>query len=174
MRFASWISTAVLAAAAYPASSADLPRKAPDYTINLTGGQSLTLSQYKGKVVAMTFIYTTCSRCQETIRVLKTMQNDYGPRGLQVLASAINPDAPSLLSLFIKGFSPPFPVGYSTAQSAATFIQPTGEKPEMPLMAFIDRSGMIRAQTEGEEPFFHNLEPNLRKQIEALLKTGAR
>jgi hypothetical protein len=44
----------------------------------------------------------------------------------------------------------------------------------MPLMAFLDRQGDIRAQYEGDDPFFGDqLEENLRRQIEALLAMGA-
>ena len=37
----------------------------------------------------MAFILTSCSHCQMTVKVLSKLQNEYGPRGLQVLASAI-------------------------------------------------------------------------------------
>ena len=60
--------------------------------------------------------------------------------------------------MFIRNFSPPFPVGYNTHDSAGAFIQPTGKLPQMPMLAFIDRQGVIRAQAEGEEPFFNDLE----------------
>ena len=170
MHCSRWIPAAALLCTLLPASAADLPRKAPDYTINLNGGKSVTLSQYRGRAVVFAFIYTACTHCQATVGVLNKLQNEYGPKGLQVLACAINPDAASLVPLFIKNFSPPYPVGYSTPQLAAAFIQPTGKSPQMPLIAFIDREGVMRAQTEGEDPFFDNLEPNLRKQIEALLR----
>ena len=43
----------------------------------------------------------------------------------------------------------------------------------MPLLAFIDKQGDIRAQYEGDDPFFNEqVERNLRKEIEALLKDG--
>jgi hypothetical protein len=40
----------------------------------------------------------------------------------------------------------------------------------MPLLGFIDRKGVLRAQHEGEEPFFTDLEQNLRQEIEALFQ----
>ena len=150
--------------------AADLPRKAPDFTINLPGGKTLPLSQYKGHPVVLAFILTTCSHCQKTVGVLAKDQAEYGPRGLQVLASAIEQNAQAALPLFIQNFRPPFPVGYNTQEAAGAFMQPTGPVPMMPLLAFIDRQGNIRAQHEGEEPFFNDLEQNLRKEIEALLK----
>src|SRR5580704_1771550 len=93
------------------AMAADLPRKAPDLTIALTTGSSIQLSQYKGKVVAVCFILTTCPHCQKTIGFLNKAQKDYGSRGFQVLASAIEDGAPAHVPGFIKQFDTQFPVG---------------------------------------------------------------
>jgi cytochrome c biogenesis protein CcmG/thiol:disulfide interchange protein DsbE len=176
MRTSRWISTAalLLAMLAAAATAGDLPRKAPDFAIGMAGGKILTLSQYKGKAVIVAFILTYCSHCQMTTGVLNKLQKEYGPRGLQVLGSAVEPDAESHLALFVKNYTPAFPVGFNTQAVAGAFFQPTGKLPNMPLLAFIDKQGIIRDQREGEdEAFFGNLEQNLRKEIEALLKPAA-
>jgi thiol-disulfide isomerase/thioredoxin len=169
-----WIpaAAALLAQLAPMAPAADLPRKAPDYTINLLGGKTLPLSQYKGHPIVLAFILTYCSHCQATVGVLSKLQNEYAPRGLQVLASAIETNAQAAVPGFLRNFSPPFPVGYNTGDSALAFMQhPVVKIPMMPLLAFIDKQGEIRVQYEGDDPFFNELmEQNLRKEIEALLK----
>ena len=169
--------TPILAAAAAfsvaAAWAADLPRKAPELAISLNGGKQVLLSQYRGKVVAVCFILTTCPHCQKTIGFLIKDQNDFGPRGFQVLASAIQEDAQAAVPGFIQVYNPPFPVGFSGAASAIEWMEhPPALIPHMPLLAFVDRQGMIRAQFEGDnEPFFgDHQEQNLRDQIEALLK----
>ena len=170
MRFSRWIPAAALLLAMLPpaAPAAELPRKASDFTIDMSDGKTITLSQYKGHPVVLAFILTTCPHCQNAIKVLSNLQKEYAPRGLQVVASAIEQDAQSHLSLFIKNFAPTFPVGYNTGAYADTLIHPTGKMPMMPLLGFIDKQGILRAQHEGEEPFFNDLEQNLRKEIEAL------
>jgi peroxiredoxin len=177
MKTPRWIpAAAALVCALLPlARAADLPRKAPDYTINLGGGKTLALSHYKGHPVVLAFILTYCSHCQRAVGFLSKDQNEYGPRGLQVVASAIEPGAPAALPNFLKNFEPPFPVGYSEGQSALDFMQhPVGKVPMMPQMAFLDKQGDIRAEYEGDDPFFGDqLEQNLRQQIEALLAMGA-
>jgi hypothetical protein len=47
--------------------------------------------------------------------------------------------------------------------------------PHMPILAFIDRQGVIRAQYEGDDKFFgeDQREKNLRAKIEELLKEAA-
>jgi peroxiredoxin len=150
--------------------AADLPRKVPDFTINLVDAKPLTLSQYKGHPLVVAFILTSCPHCQNAVKVLSKLQTEYAPRGLQVLASAIEQDAQLHVRLFVKNFAPPFPVGYNTGAEPYTLIHPTAKLPMMPLLAFIDKYGIMRAQHEGEEPFFNDLEANLRKEIEALFQ----
>jgi len=58
--------------------AANIPRKAPDFAIAPTNGQSIALSQYRGKVVALVFILTTCPHCQGAIRCLSEDQNEFG------------------------------------------------------------------------------------------------
>jgi thiol-disulfide isomerase/thioredoxin len=145
--------------------------QAADFTINMVDAKPLTLSQYKGHPVVLAFILTSCPHCQNAVKVLSKLQNEYGPRGLQVLASAIEQDAQLHVRLFVKNFAPPFPVGYNTGAEPYTLIHPTGKVPMMPLLGFIDKKGVLRAQHEGEEPFFNDLEQNLRKEIEALFQT---
>ncbi len=40
-------------------AGAEIPRPAPDVTIGLPGGKQLKVSDYRGKVVVLTFILTT-------------------------------------------------------------------------------------------------------------------
>jgi peroxiredoxin len=161
---------------AAPMAGATLPRPAPDFTINLASGKQIQLSQYRGKVVLLAFILTTCSHCQRTTGYLNKLQGEFGARGFQVIESAIEENARSNVSAFAQQYQTPFPVGYNTnTLQVLDFLQhPTMMIPHMPLLAFIDRQGVIRAQHEGnEEPFFGpEHEQYLRNQIEALLKEG--
>jgi len=63
-----------------------------------------------------------------------------------------NPDVPG----FIQRFQPPFPVGIAGGQASLDYMQwPKDQRPLVPLMVFIDRKGMIRAQYSGlDEKFF--------------------
>lgn len=158
--------------AAVSAVAVDVPRPAPDFSINMTDGQRIALKQYKGKVCVLAFILTTCPHCQKTVGFLSTMQKDYGPQGLQVVASAIDDMAKMLVPDFITRFHPPFPVGYSNLNETQAFLQhPTMLRLLMPQVVFMDRQGVIRAQYAGDDKFFaDDQEKHLRDQIEALLK----
>ena len=48
-----------LALAAVAASGIEIPRKSPEFVISLGGDKQLLVSQYRGKVLCLTFILTT-------------------------------------------------------------------------------------------------------------------
>ncbi|HUS08713.1 MAG TPA: TlpA disulfide reductase family protein, partial [Bryobacteraceae bacterium] len=79
MRFA--FLTFALAAVLLPLDAAEVPRKSPDFAIQLPGGKQVQLSQYRGKVVALEFLYTTCPHCQAASRLMTKLHAEYGPRG---------------------------------------------------------------------------------------------
>ena len=164
------------AAAALALQAANIPRKAPDFAIALTNGKQAALSQYRGKVVALVFILTTCPHCQGAVRCLAEDQNEFGPRGFQALGSAIEETARTALPGFLRQFNPPFPVGYNRLGAALDFMQhPPMVGPHMPLIAFMDRQGILRAQYEGQEPFLaqDQMAKNIRAKIVELLDEGA-
>ncbi len=156
--------------------AADLPRKAPELVINMNGANPTLLSHYKGKVVAVCFILTTCPHCQRTIGNLIKLQNEFGPKGFQTIASAIDQGAALAVPKFIMAFSPTFPVGFNDPSVAIDFMQhPPMMVPMMPMLAFVDRQGNVREQHEGDDSSFFNneQEQNLRARIEFYLNENA-
>jgi len=163
----------IICLAAPVAEAATVPRPAPDFTIKTLTGQPIQLSQFKGKPVVLVFILTGCSHCQKTVGFLSKLQPEFAPRGLQVVASAI--DAPTAVPGFIQQFRPGFPVGFNAAEDAMAFMQHVPMMvPYMPMIAFLDKDGVIRAQYEGNDPFLSEgvQERNLRNRIEELVKSG--
>jgi peroxiredoxin len=157
------------------ASAANLPRESPEFVINTNSGKQILLSQYRGKVVVLAFILTTCPHCQKTVGILSKLQTEFGPRGFQVLASAIESAAPLNVPGFVKRFQPTFPVGFNDYNPVLDYLQhPVMLRLMMPQVVFIDRKGVIRAQYSGDDKFFEDdkQENNIRAQIETLLKEG--
>src|ERR1022692_219786 len=166
----------LLAMAAAAARAAQLPRPSPDFAINLGQGKQIHISQYKGKTLVVAFILTYCSHCQMTIGVLSKMQKEYGPRGLQVLASATEDMAAAALPGFLRQFDPPFPVGINTTAEFINYMQHSPMlQLYMPGLVFIDREGQIRAQYEGRDAFLEesSVEKNIRAKVEEMLTPPA-
>jgi peroxiredoxin len=167
---------AVLALCVTALAAATIPRQSPEFAIQTMDGKQILLSQYKGKVVVLAFILTYCPHCQKTCGILGQMQKEYGPQGLQILASAIEDMAKMTVPDFIKKFQPPFPVGYDLRDNVYTYLQhPSMLQMMMPNLAFIDRQGVIRSQYAGDDKFINSddQEKNIRGEIEKLLKPAA-
>src|SRR5450755_3583617 len=177
MRIFPVIAALTLLSIATPSTqAAELPRPSPDFAINLGQGKQVRIGQYKGKTVVVAFILTYCSHCQMTIGVLSKMQKEYGPSGLQVLASATEDMAATALPGFLRQFDPPFPVGINTTAEFVAYIQhPTMLQLYMPALVFIDKDGIIQAQYEGRDPMLEetNVEKGIRAKVEEMLKAPA-
>lgn len=163
------ISALVLCVAATAAGP--IPRPSPDFTIRLTPATQASPKQYKGKVVVLAFIQTTCPHCQQSVPVLNALQREYGPRGLQILAAAFNNNAETLVPGFIHQFQPAFPVGWASDPDVRNYLNHSVMAPlYVPTMVFIDRKGMIQHQYLGGDPFFNDRDKNLRETVEEMLK----
>ena len=161
------------ATALFTGSAAEPARPAPPFSIMRVGSAPLKVSQYKGKVVALAFIYTTCPHCQHLTTVLNQVAKDYSSPGVQVLECAFNDDAVATMPEFLARFNPPFPVGFATRASVMSYLQYPIDNSRplyVPHLLFIDRAGIIRGDYPGEGPFFHDPDGNIRKELDQMLK----
>ena len=160
-----------LVLAAGSAFSAALPRPAPELAIHMTDGSQTLLSSYKGKVVMLAFVFTTCPHCQNLTGILNQLQPEYAPKGVQFLESAFNDDAKNLTSAFKETYVRGFPVGYNEKMTVLEFLQHSAMEPYfVPIIVFVDRKGMIRAQYIGDEAYLANPEKSIRASLDGLLK----
>jgi len=119
----------------------------------------------------MAFIFTNCPHCQNTTVMLSSLQKEYSAKGLQVLGAAFNDNAVGLAPGFVSQFKPAFPVGYTSRDEVMAFLgAPKDQGMYVPIIAFIDRKGILRNFYPGDAPFTtENQEKNLRATIEQLL-----
>ena len=175
------ILTSALAALSFTAVSlaaGPSVRKAPDLMIQAVNSKVQTLNGFKGKAVALEFILTTCSHCQESCVLLNKMYREFGSQGFMPVAVAINENSNLYIADFVKKFGIMFPVGWQRKDTGISFLQhPVMQPMMMPQIAFIDREGVIRAQFAGADKFFEkdtkdtkdNQETQMRAQIKSLL-----
>ncbi len=102
------------------------------------------------------------------------IEKDLGPKGFAVIEAAVNDNAD--VPGFIRTYNPPFPVGTASGLGALEYMQwPPSQRPLVPLMAFIDRMGVIRAQYSGVDTNFFDddMDKHIREEVDKLLKEGA-
>lgn len=151
-----------------------LPRKADEFAFQTVDGKQHLLSQYRGKVCIMEFLFTTCPHCQHEAQLLSKLQTAYASKGLQVLGCAYNEMAVMLVPDFIKQNNVNFPVGFAARESVMSWMNFGMDlMVSVPQVAIVDKSGMIVAQTPPRsDPKFQD-EAYLRQTIEHLLAQPA-
>jgi peroxiredoxin len=149
-------------------------RKAGDFTIALPSGKDLQLSSYRGKVVLVQFLYTTCPHCRDAARIYGKLQAELGPQGLQVVGVAFNPEVQGkadVVGNFVATNSVGFPVGMASAENVLSFLGISiVERYVVPQIVVIDRKGMIRAQSEPLGTAQLQEESYMRTLLDGLLK----
>lgn len=181
-------SLGLLACLALIASSifaADAPgaRKAPELAFHLPGQGEKLLSQYRGKVVAIEFILTTCPHCQAAAKTNSQLEKDYAARGFEMIDLAINAydnggtdqTAVPLVQYFAQTYGAEFPVGWVNRDHMMSFMNfSIMDRMVVPQIVLIDRKGIIQYQTPAiSGPEWEKVmnEPSLRAHIEELVAT---
>jgi thiol-disulfide isomerase/thioredoxin len=164
---------AALGAAAY--ASGPVPRPAPALDFTDGTGKHINLANYKGKVVVVQFLLTTCPHCQVFSGLLNKLQAEYGAKGFQALGAAVNEATPEMARDYEAKYAQAFPVGPMMHELCYTFLGlSVMERPGFPQIAVIDRKGQIREQTTTENiPQPLQNEAHLRALVEKLLAEGA-
>lgn len=154
-------------------AAAQPSRPSPELSIRLPDGNQVLLSKFRGKVVALEFLITTCPNCKSCSSTMNRLYKEYGPRGFQALGAAVEDRASGLVPGYVRALQLTFPVGTVPRRIAADYLRWSSPHFVMPQLVFLDQKGMIRAHYVGGDPFFKDEEKNMRAQIEALLKEAA-
>lgn len=148
-------------------------QKAPaDFSFRMADGPATKLSQYRGKVVVVAFLSTGCSHCQAFAKQLSLYQQEYGPKGVQVIAAVFDREAKQGLEKFRTQFVKGYPLGYSDEDSVMQWLnQPVEQGYFVPIVAFVNRRGALVSKHLGDDNLFQDPDGNIRHKLDALLKT---
>lgn len=103
------------------AYSAGLAQEAPDFTLSDISGNSLRLSDFKGKVVLIDFWATWCPFCRESIPILNSLYNDYKDKGLEIIGIALEYDGGRTLRRFAKEKNIAYPLAVGEERLATEY-----------------------------------------------------
>ena len=152
------------------AQGASTPRPVADVPILVTDGKPIKLSQFRGKVMVVALISTTCAHCIGSLQLLGKLQNELGQQGFRALAIAGDDGAADRIGGLMR-LQTGVQLGYlDQASTMQVFDFKRGDHPFVPIYLFVDRKGTVRFQYAGKEDFFKNEEKNLRILVQNLLK----
>jgi peroxiredoxin len=153
-------------------AKAPVPRPAKEFICSDQNGKKIALSSFKGKVVVVQFLSTTCSHCQAFSQMLTRLQGEYGPKGFQAVGVAFNEATASMVKSYIDDHHVGIPVAFAPRDAVLEYlgVSVMDQRLTVPQVVVIDRAGQVRAQTDPSGTRELVEEPSLRGLIENLLK----
>ncbi len=119
---------------------------APDFTLDLLGGEQITLSSLRGQVVIVNLWASWCPPCRAEMPAIENVYRTYKDRGLVVLAvNTTYQDSEAEAAAFVQQFGLTFPVPLDRTGSVSARYQLRG----LPSTYFVDRQGIIRSVVIG-------------------------
>ena len=113
---------------------------APDFALESLNGETVRLSDFRGKVVLVNFWATWCGPCKILTPWLVDLQNQYRPQGLEIIGIALDEDA---TKAEIAEFADKERVNYAVLIGNEKVAESYGGVPAMPDTFFISRDGQI-------------------------------
>jgi peroxiredoxin len=126
--------------------TAGVGKAAPGFTLPSVGGESVSLSQYRGTPVVLAFFASWCHPCEEELPALEEIQDEYGD-DLQVLIVNYQDHVGDDSEEFVRRLGVTYPA----------LLQPQGDPVsaeygvhEIPQTFFIDAEGVVRDRIYGQ------------------------
>jgi len=121
-----------------------LGRYAPDFALSDLGGQSISLSQWRGQIVLVNFWASWCQPCREEMPLLQATYEAYAQDGLMVMGVNMGERAQRVAG-FAEDLGLTFPILVDETTTVGTLYRVRGA----PTTYFIDREGVIRQRYVG-------------------------
>ncbi len=119
--------------------SAQLGKQAPDFTLNSLDGKSVTLSDYRGKVVMLDFWIWTCSACREKLPIIQQAFAKIPPEKVAIFAIHFEGKA-SVIQSYVIGVGVTVPILLDLEGAVSDVYKVYA----FPTTFFIDRDGITR------------------------------
>ncbi|MEE9165983.1 MAG: TlpA disulfide reductase family protein [Candidatus Neomarinimicrobiota bacterium] len=132
-----------------PGSADVAGTKAPDFTLTDLEGDSVSLSDFKGKVVILNFWATWCAPCREEIPGFIDLQTKYED-DIVILGISVDEDGSEVVPRFVERFGVNYPVLYASAKVISDYGGITG----IPTSFVLDRDLLIQRLYVGYRPLF--------------------
>ena len=137
-----WLALALAASGVLAAELAGAP--APDFVLKGVTGQNFRLSEYRGRVVLLTFGASWCGDCRSQLEELAELNERYAGSGLEMLAISLDREFDDVADS-ARHIGARFP----TLHDAGGAIGALYQIERMPYLLVIDQEGIVRNEFTG-------------------------
>jgi cytochrome c biogenesis protein CcmG/thiol:disulfide interchange protein DsbE len=124
--------------------AANLRKAAPNFTLIDSKGASVRLSDYKGKVVLLSFWATWCLWCETEIPWYMEFQDKYKDKGLSLIGVSMDADGWRSVRPFLQEKKMTYTIVVGNEALASSYALNA-----LPLTVLIDRDGKIAGSQAG-------------------------
>jgi cytochrome c biogenesis protein CcmG, thiol:disulfide interchange protein DsbE len=124
---------------------------APDFVLkDVLSGKDVSLKDFKGKFVLLDFWGTFCPPCRQTLPELIDLQKKYKDQGLVVLGVSLD-KSETTNDEALKKFMDENKINYTIMRADEKIVSEyfDSNPPHIPLLKFIDKSGMVVDSHQG-------------------------
>ncbi|MBZ5624575.1 MAG: TlpA family protein disulfide reductase [Acidobacteriia bacterium] len=125
--------------------AADPVHRAPGFSLPDLRAEQHDLADYRGKVVLLEFMQSTCPHCAAFTEVLNKVQQKYGAK-VGILAVANPPDNQNTVAAYISGHQITYPILFDCGQVAYSYLRVV--QFDLPQVFLIDAKGMVQHHYE--------------------------
>jgi peroxiredoxin len=145
-------------------------RRAPGFSLADSHYQQHDPQDYRGRVLLIDIMTTTCPNCMKLADVLVEVKAKYGDR-LGIISVLTAPDNFDKADRFAAAHKITWPLVFDSGQMIASYLKVTPSNPEVhfPHLFVVDGNGTIRNDFDGTEDKALNVE-SLSAEIDKLSK----
>ncbi len=154
--------SALVAAMSVPVFALRAGSRAPEIGLRDIAGRPVRMASLRNKVVLVDFFASWCRPCREEMPVLERLHDEYGRRGLVIVAVNIDTNRANM-DRFLRQVPVSFRVVHDPQHQVADRYDP----PAMPSSYLIDKRGVVRHVHSG---FRASDAAALEREIQALLR----
>jgi peroxiredoxin len=129
-------------------------RRAPGFSLSDSHFQQHDPQDYRGRVLLVDFIQTTCGACQHLTDILLQVKTNYGDK-IGIMSIMTLPDNYGTVDKFATERKIPWPMLFDSGQVMMSYLKvtPANPKVEFPHLFIIDKVGTIRNDYNGFDDF---------------------
>ncbi len=123
--------------------------KAPDFQVTDLNGKSISLADYKGKVLFLNFWATWCPPCRAEIPDFIEVYGQNKTKGFEIVGISLDSSGKDAVAAFVEKYKINYPIVLESRKATEKIIADYEPGQYIPTTIVIDKQGRIRGKEVG-------------------------